>query len=154
MSDVKKKICVLGAAGSIGSRLVISLHEQGYEVTAVVRSWSSAVRIGRFDINIVSVDVLNSSVSELSQVIKNHDVVVDCTYSTNPDYEQRISESKKLAHTISAACLESGVKRLIHYGTISVYPANGAEVNENTVCANSGDAYGCLLYTSPSPRDA
>lgn len=138
----KNKICVLGAAGSIGSRLVIRLHEQGYEVTAVVRSWASAVRIGRYDVKLVSMDLLSSSVDELANVMKMHDVVVDCTYSTNPQYEQRISESKRLAQTVSSACLKAGVGRLIHYGTISIYPADGGVVNEETLCANSGDPYG------------
>ena len=137
-----KKICILGAAGSIGSRLVTLLHKQGYEVTAVVRSWSSAVRIGRFDIPLVSLDVLSSSVDRLAEIIKGHDVVIDCTYSSNPDYDQRIIESVTLAKTICNAAIQAQVKRLIHYGTISVYPANASTVDETTQCIESGDSYG------------
>lgn len=137
-----KKVCILGAAGAIGSRLVTLLHKQGYEVTAVVRSWSSAVRIGRFDIPLVSLDVLSSSVDRLAEIMKGHDVVIDCTYSSNADYDKRIIESVTLANTICGAATQARVMRLIHYGTISVYPANASTVDETTQCSESGDSYG------------
>lgn len=136
-----KKICILGAAGSIGSRLVGLLHKQGFQVTAVVRSLSSAVRIGRLDIAIVSLDLLTASKAQLSDVIVGHDVVIDCTYSTNSDYQQRIDESKKLANTICDAAEEAHVSRLIHYGTISVYPSGVSSIDESVACEMSGDAY-------------
>ena len=142
MSIKNNKICVLGAAGAIGSHLVTSLHKQGYEVTAVIRSWSSAVRIGRYQIKLVSMDLLKTSVDDLSDVVAGHDIVIDCTYSKNTDYQSRIDESRQLAQLICNAALKAKVKQVIHYGTISVYPAEGGCVNETTVCQNSGDSYG------------
>ena len=133
---------MLGAAGAIGSRLVTLLHQQKFEVTAVVRSWSSAVRIGRFNISIVSLDLLTASVESLADVIKGHDVVIDCTCSGNGDYDQRITESINLAETICCAAINVNVNRLIHYSTVSVYPANASKIDESVDCIESGDAYG------------
>ena len=137
-----KKICVLGAAGAIGSRLVTLLHQQNFEVTAVVRSWSSAVRIGRFDIPIVSLDLLTTSVESLADVINSHDIVIDCTCSGNGDYDQRVAESLHMAETICTAAIKVNVKRLIHYSTVSVYPVNANKVDETVDCVESGDSYG------------
>lgn len=141
MNTENKKICVLGAAGSIGSRLVALLHEQGYQVTAVVRSLSSAVRIGRFDVNLVTLDILLASKEGLAEVLLGHDVVIDCTYSTQGDYDKRISEAQLLAQRISSAAIKANVARLIHYGTISVYPNNAESIDETVECVSKGDSY-------------
>jgi len=137
----KQRICVLGASGSIGSRLVSMLVSQGYQVTALVRSLSSAVRIGRFDIQIQQLDLLKATTEQLSSIMKGHDVVIDCTYSVNSDYQQRVQEAKQLAELICAAARQSQIPRLIHYGTISVYPANAGVIDETIACSNSGDSY-------------
>ena len=129
------KVCVLGAAGSIGSRLVSLLQKQGYQVTAVVRSLSSAVRIGRYKINIVSLDLLSVPIEDLSEILKGHDVVIDCTYSTASDYDQSLIEAELLAKTIVSGMLKAKVKRLIHYGTISVYPSGVVKVDETVECS-------------------
>jgi len=135
------KICVLGAGGSIGSQLVSYLLSEGYQVTAVVRRLSSAIRIGRFELDIINSDVLTSSVEELARIFENHIAVIDCTYSANPDYDIRIEESKRLARAICHAAKKANVERLVHLGTISVYPVKINEVSEQTPCAPSGDAY-------------
>lgn len=137
-----KKVCILGAGGSIGSRLVENFHSDEVEVTAVVRSLASAVRIGRFGIQIVPLDLLMSSCDELAEVLEGNDVVIDCTYSTNPDYDQCLREANELAQLICEASCKAKVSRLIHYGTISVYPTNLSSVDESIVCTPSGDKYG------------
>lgn len=137
-----KNICILGAGGSIGSRLVAILLSQGYQLTAVVRSLSSAVRIGRFDIPIVAMDLLSATKEELASVMANHDVVIDCTFSNNSNYDQRLLEAQQLAELICDAALHANVKRLIHYGTISVYPSKAGTINETTPCVMQGESYG------------
>lgn len=137
-----KKICVLGAAGSIGSRLVSQLVSDGVDVTAVVRSLSSAVRIGRYPLNLVTLDLGSISENELCEVLAGHDVVIDCTYSTDPDYDKCLSDAEQLARLICGAAVKSGVSRLIHYGTISVYPTDVDSVDESVQCSLKGDRYG------------
>ncbi len=137
----KSRVCVLGAGGAIGSQLVRHLLSKGYQVTTVVRRLSSAVRIGRYDINIVQADLLECSTEKLVDILDDHCALIDCTYSTDSDYDTRISQSTHLANLICDAAEKANVERLIHLGTISVYPVNAGDVSEETICIPRGDAY-------------
>lgn len=139
--NYQRKVCVLGGGGSIGSQLVFRLWQQGYQITAVVRTLSSAVRIGRYNVCIVKADLLSCSEGELVNIIAGHMAVIDCTYSVNNDYNFRIEESRKLADLICRASTRAGVNKLVHYGTISVYPTTSQEISEDTKCVPQREAY-------------
>jgi len=138
------KICVVGAGGSIGSRLIKRLLDDQHEVVAVLRSLSSASRIGRYAIDIVQHDILTVTQTELQQTFDGCDVVIDCSFSKAIDYAQRLEESVAMATIIANAVLYSGVQKLIHYGTVSVYPTRQqghSNIDETTVCTPRNDAY-------------
>ena len=135
-------ICVVGAGGAIGSRLVKRLYDEQYKITAVVRTLSSAIRIGRYPINIKQLDIHQASQSELNLLFKDIDFVIDCSFSKNPIATERVNESVEMARKIASAAQHAGVKKLIHYGTISVYPASPQlTIDESTVCTTKNDSY-------------
>ena len=134
-------ICIVGAGGSIGSRLTKYLIDKNCNVTAVVRSISSAVRIGRYPIKIVRLDISTAEQSEINDVFKGMDLVIDASFSKETDYAKRVEQSTIMANRISRAVLDTHVKKLIHYGTISVYPKGNSEISEQTVCKQQNDSY-------------
>jgi len=138
----KKNIVVLGGAGAIGSRLVYALVNRGHRVTVVVRSLSSAVRIGRLDIAIIQLDLTHVDSIELASLFADQDVVIDCSYSSGSNRDAVVEESKKVAKLIMQSADAAEVEHVIHFGTISVYPADAGVICESTVCEYSGDIYG------------
>lgn len=142
MNSSSRKICVVGGAGAIGSRLVQKLVSQGHEVIVIVRSLSSAIRIGRLDINIIVLDLLEDNTDRLLAVLAGVDTVIDCSFVSGIDCDEIVRDSQKIAQKLKQAAVDARVKHIIHYGTISVYPATGETISEDTPCDFSGDPYG------------
>ena len=141
MIEINKSVCVLGGGGSIGSRLVHQLVSNGYSVTVVVRRLQSAVRIGRLKVNIVVMDLLDEPQGNLDKLFHGIDYVIDCSFQTGADTKKVIQQSKEVAQKVLMAANLAGVNRIVHYGTISVYPKDGVTINEQTQCDYSGESY-------------
>ena len=141
-SKGKKNIIVLGGAGAIGSRLVQTLVSRGHRVSVVVRSLSSAVRIGRLDIAIIQLDLSSVDSLQLTQLFTDQDVVIDCSYSSGSNRDTVIEESQEIAKLIMESADAAKVEHVIHFGTISVYPSEGGAICESMPCEFSGDIYG------------
>ena len=133
------RIFVTGATGVVGRRLVPLLHEAGHEITAGVRSASSAAEIGRQGAAIVEVDLFDRRAME--RAIGGHDVLVNL--ATRIPKPSRIllpwawRENDRLRRVASAtlgdACLATGVPRFIQESFAPVYPDRGDQwIDEST----------------------
>lgn len=122
------KVAIIGATGFVGSKLVNEALNRGLEVTAIARKTEN---ISAENVNKVSVDVNN--VNQLSEVLKNQDVVISAFNAgwTNPNlYDDFLSGAK----SIQQAVKQAGVQRMIVVGG-----AGSLYANENQQLVDSPD---------------
>ncbi|PJR03423.1 NAD(P)-dependent oxidoreductase [Avrilella dinanensis] len=122
------KVAIIGATGFVGSKLVNEALNRGLEVTAIARKTEN---ISAENVNKVSVDVNN--VNQLSEVLKNQDVVISAFNAgwTNPNlYDDFLSGAK----SIQQAAKQAGVQRMIVVGG-----AGSLYANENQQLVDSPD---------------
>jgi nucleoside-diphosphate-sugar epimerase len=142
------KILVTGAGGFIGGWVVESLYLTGFgEVRAAVRRWSSAARIGRFPVEIVLCDILNSG--QIERAVEGVDAVVHCAFGSR---EVNVKGTENLLE----ASLRNGVKRFVHLSTVDVYGGTEGDLDETSPFRYTGSEYGdskidaenlCLTYS-------
>lgn len=130
----KPTILVTGAGGFLGGRACEILYGSGRaNVRAGVRRWSSAARVGRLPVDIVSCDVRN--VDELSRAVAGVRAVVHCAVG---DRDVTIDGTQRLLE----ASVKAGVERFIHISTIAVYGDQEGELSENAPVQETGRPYG------------
>jgi nucleoside-diphosphate-sugar epimerase len=109
------KILVTGATGSLGSRL-LDRWVGKHELTGTGRKEKNLprVRFARGDL---------ADASFTREVVKGHEVVVHCAALASAwgPWEDFYSANVVATQNIVDACLESGVKQLVHISTPSVY---------------------------------
>jgi len=117
------RIAVIGAAGAIGSRFVerIALAGRGGRVVGVVRSWSSAVALARYGVELRKADVELGSAG-LIEALTGVEAVVDLTYPKRSDApKDRERLAAQMATSVVEAARAVGARRLVHLGSISSY---------------------------------
>ena len=131
-----KRVLVTGATGFIGGRLVEKLILYHHaSVQTLVRRFSAAVRIARFDLQMIKGDIADACAVE--EAVAGCDVVFHCAHDfPNPD--RNLDGIRVLAE----ACLNGGVKRLVHVSSISVYePLADGDLDESSPAEPCGWAY-------------
>jgi nucleoside-diphosphate-sugar epimerase/predicted dehydrogenase len=127
------KILVTGASGFIGCRVVETLHLSGFtNVTAAVRQWSSAARLGRMPVDITFMDLLDRS--RMDRALEGVTTVIHCAKGT-PDVT--VGGTRNLLD----ASLKHGVKRFIHLSTAEVYGNVCGTIREDTPFQYTGNEY-------------
>ena len=104
------KIALIGATGFVGSNILNELANRNHEVTAIARNPKESELA---NVNFVKADIFNTE--ELSEVLKNHDVVVSAYNPgwTNPNiYDDFIAGSNAIVEGVK----KSGVNRYITIG--------------------------------------
>jgi nucleoside-diphosphate-sugar epimerase len=127
-----KRVLVIGATGFVGCRLVERLvRNQGAAVTALVRNFSSASRIGRFPIQMVHGDVLDPG--GLRDIMAEADVVIHCAYGTAGDASLQKRVTVSGTKNVLQASLEARVERIVYLSSLAVYgvPADGDLTEES-----------------------
>jgi len=121
-----KKVLVTGATGFIGGRLVEKLIlDHKVEVRALVRNFSKAARIARFDLEMIGGEV--SDAQAVDRAVAGCDVVFHCAH----DFSGRQGNLDG-AGAIAEACLKHQVRRLVHTSSISVYePLSDGDLDES-----------------------
>lgn len=104
------KIALIGATGFVGANIQNELANRKHEITALSRNSKKS----EFEnVNYISADIFN--VNELTEILKNHDVVVS---AYNPGWENPniYDDFLKGSSSILEAVKKSGVKRYITIG--------------------------------------
>ncbi len=110
------KIIVFGATGGVGQAVVRQAAENGFEVTAFVRTRSKLETTGPH-VKVIQGDARNQA--EVSAAIAGHDAVVSCLGST-----QGLKQSTELQ--AMAQCIVTGMKahhveRIVYTASAGIY---------------------------------
>ncbi len=127
-----QKILVTGAAGFVGAWVVESFQLSGIPVRAGIRSWNSAARLARRDIEIVPCDVLSKT--QLRSAMEGCDAVVHCAVGND---EVTISGTQNVLTTAH----EMGLRRVVHLSSVGVYGNATGVIDENGARTGRGNAY-------------
>jgi nucleoside-diphosphate-sugar epimerase len=131
----ERRILVTGASGFIGGRVVERLVLEGMApVRAMVRAWSRAARVARFDIDVVAADLMVPD--QVDAALRGVTHVVHCAYTDEPTV---IVEGTR---NVLTAALAAGVERLVFLSTAEVYrPHLVGEVDEASRIELRGNRY-------------
>ena len=137
-----KTVLVTGATGFIGGRLVEKLIlEHGAIVRALVRDFRKAIRLGRFDVELVLGDVTDPQV--VSAAAKGCDVIFHCAFGASGTVQQQRAATVDGTRHLVDAAVAAGVRRFVHVSTLSVYgDLKGNELTESAPRVRTGDVYG------------
>lgn len=114
-----RRVLVTGGTGFLGGRMVEKLTlEQGARVRVLVRDFARAVRIARFDPEMVAGDVTDPRAVE--RAVEGCDVVFHLAHGTRGQFEQRRAVNEEGTEAVAQAALRAGVSRLVYTSTISL----------------------------------
>lgn len=127
-----QKILVTGAAGFVGAWVVESFRLSGIPVRAGIRSWNSAVRLARRDIEFVPCDVLSNT--QLRSAMDGCDAVVHCAVGNE---KVTIDGTRN----VLTAAQEMGLRRIVHLSSVAVYGNATGVLDEQSAGVGRGNAY-------------
>jgi putative NADH-flavin reductase len=107
------KIVIFGASGTVGIELVKQALEQGYEVTAFVRSPEKLANILNINLHIYKGDVLNAH--DVENVLKNQDAIL-CALGDGNVGKIRSAGTKNIVDAMN----KLGIKRLVCQTTLGM----------------------------------
>lgn len=123
MATSRGTVCVIGANGFIGTNVLSALREHGFPLRATVRkvgnepaTWQSG------GIEVMEADVTDPS--SLAACVAGCDIVVNCAGIYKwwvPDSNEWTRVNDAGAGHVAEACLQAGVRRLIHFSTPMAY---------------------------------
>lgn len=127
------KILVTGASGFIGCRIMETLHLAGFRnVTAAVRQWSSAARLGRMPVEIAFMDLLDRP--RMDAALDGIKTVIHCAKGTP---EVTVEGTRNLLD----ASLKHGIRRFVHLSTAEVYGNAAGTILEDSPFRYTGNEY-------------
>jgi nucleoside-diphosphate-sugar epimerase len=123
----ERTVAVTGATGFIGGRLAERLvREHGVKVRCLVRNLAQAARLARLPVDIVPVDLTDQE--GVRRALAGVDLVFHCAY----DSVSRRQNLEGTRNLIAASGRGSGVRRLVHVSTFSVYePFRDGDLTED-----------------------
>ena len=128
-------VLVTGAGGFLGGWVAEALHLSRWaQVRAGITRWSSAARIARFPLDIVTCNVLDAN--SLDAALKGVEYVIHCARSL--DNSVAVGGTKLLLERAGAA----GVKKVVFTSSVAVYGDAVGLVTEDTVPVGSVTEYG------------
>jgi len=114
-----KHVLVLGGTGFVGRHLCERLQRAGWQITVPTRRRSGASAIAHLPrLTVVEADVHDPAT--LARLLPGHDAVVNLVailHGSEAAFERTHVE---LPRKIAAACLASGVRRLVHVSALGV----------------------------------
>lgn len=114
------KILLTGATGFIGSRLAERLHEVGFEVRSFGRQAMQSERLAKLNIEHAQGDILEpESIAGALDGIGAVFHLAGLVSYRRSDYDLLYRNNVLGTRNIMKACLEAGVERVIHMGSIA-----------------------------------
>jgi nucleoside-diphosphate-sugar epimerase len=130
----KETILVTGAGGFISGWLAETLYLSGSaSVRAGVRSWSSAVRLARFPLEVVLCDVLDTE--QITQAMTGVTCVIHCAKGSSEVIVQGTKNMLDVARRLEA-------RRFVYLSTTEVYGNASREIDETFPYQYTGNPYG------------
>jgi nucleoside-diphosphate-sugar epimerase len=134
---------VTGASGFIGGRLAERLAtEEGVRVRAMVRHVKKAERLRKLPLEVVQADLLDSE--SLRGAIDRCDLVFHCAAVVREtgDRNEFLRTNVKGTENILNVSRDAGVKKFMHFSSVSVYGMNPPDrADETTPCQPCGNLY-------------
>ena len=147
--SVIKRIVVAGGAGFLGSHLCERLVDQGHDVICLDNFYTSqkfnvAHLLGKSNFELIRHDVVDPILLEVDEIYNLACPASPGHYQYNPIKTMKIS-------ILGSINLLGMAKRC----NAKIFQASTSEVYGDPEIHPQVESYkGCLLYTSPSPRDA
>ena len=118
---MNNKILVTGATGFLGQRLALTLHHNGYLVTAIGRNQAIGDALQAAGISFINTDLTDSA--KTLTLGQGQDVIIHCAALSSPwgRYQDFFAANVLATRHLVSSCLKHQVKRLIHVSTPSVY---------------------------------
>lgn len=110
------KIIVFGATGGVGQFVVKQAIENGFEVTAFVRT-PAKLEVTHENLTVVKGDAFNPE--EVAAAIAGHDAVVSCLGSNQG--MKKSTDLQDMIKNIVAGMLQHGVKRIVYTASAGIY---------------------------------
>lgn len=110
------KIIVFGATGGVGKKVVEQAVENGFEVTAFVRT-PSKLEVSHENLSVVKGDAFNRA--EVAAAIAGHDAVVSCLGSSQG--MKKSTELQEMVKNIVVGMQEHGVERIVYTASAGIY---------------------------------
>ena len=109
------KIIVFGATGGVGRLVVEQALEQGYEVTAFVRT-PDKLKVTGEKLKVVQGDAFH--VEQVAAAIAGHDAVVSCLGSNQG--MKKSADLQTMAKNIVAGMQQHGIKRIVYTASAGI----------------------------------
>ena len=133
----KPVVLVTGAGGFIGGWMAEAIHLSGWgQVRAGINRWSSAARIARFPVDIITCDIMNQE--SLDEALKGVDAVIHCARAKGNDNSVTEAGTRLLLERVKAA----GVPNFVFMSSVAVYGEALGQVSEDTAPAEPMTIYG------------
>jgi predicted dehydrogenase/nucleoside-diphosphate-sugar epimerase len=136
-----KTVAVTGGTGFIGGRLIDRLVlEEGAQVRALVRNFSTASRLGRLPIEIVPVNMADKNA--VQQAVEGCDVIMHCAHETKVDQSTQKLTISEGTRNLCEAALATDAERLVHLSSLAVYGSTlDGDLLETTPWGRSNHPY-------------
>lgn len=132
--NTNEKFLVTGASGFIGGWLVETLYLSGsVDVRAGIRSWSSAARLARFPIEIVTCDITEKE--QVARAMQGATHVIHCAKGSR---EATVDGTRNMLEVASTL----GVQHFVHISTTEVYGDQSGKIDESVPFKSIGQPYG------------
>lgn len=136
-----KKVFVTGATGFLGGALMTRLTIEGAQVRALARNPEKAKRIE----NLPGVEIVPGDITNIEQVqnaISGCEIAFHVAASTGGSLELQRQMNTVGTHNVATAAAATGVMRLVHVSTVSVYGyRQSGDVTEATPANPGHDPY-------------
>ena len=99
-----KKIAIIGATGFIGGRLFEMLKNNGINPLVILRSFTKAANLARYNYNDILCDLNNSE--KIKESLKDIDICFNCAH----DFTSSQNEMLSAINNLALACIDHNVK--------------------------------------------
>ena len=143
----RRKMAVVGAGGFVGTNLVPRLVADGFHVHALLRDASGFHARDNVEVHVTDV----SDGEDVARALAGCDVAYYLVHAMAGG-EGFAERDRSLAVSFARAAAAAGVSRIVYLGGLG-HEGLSTHLSSRQEVGGLLGSTGCLLYTSPSPRD-